>query len=311
MSSRKTKPRISVVCPVHDNAPQLKQFTREVASALPGYRVEIILVDDGSTDNSWEVIQSLAQAAGPGIQVAGLRLARNFGQHNAIVAGLQNAKGELVVVMDADLQDNPAYIPGMISLLRPGIDVIHTRRQRNIHSLKDIVSYVAHRVLSVFSEIRYHSATGNFKLLSRRAVITALKYRAPQPVFEVMVERAGYGASVIDVVRRPREANASSYSLMRSLRFMSSLMLSYSSLPAIVCVSLAVLQLAGALLLFIVRAQDRREVFILVFAGQGILFLVLGLILMYMREIQRAARGWPAYDIVETTNRVRRTRAKS
>lgn len=305
MSAAKRNPSISVVSPVYNNANHIAKLAGEISAALDRWRLEIILVDDGSTDNSWQIITSLAATGSGRHRVRGLKLSRNFGQHAAIYAGLRNAGGDFIAVLDADLQDDPRYLPEMLSLMTGqaggsrGFDIVHTRRIKKKRTLRVMVSQVVYRVLTWASEIPLHPAMGNYKLLSRRALTAALAYNASQPLFELMVKRAGFPATQIDVERRTRPVDTSAYSFADSLGFIGRLLVSYSSLFFRIALYLG-LGLAAAGLAGLFAFAETRPVIISALAVVvGSVFLMGGLIGYYVRFLQVSGRGWPVFVVEE------------
>src|SRR5689334_7028828 len=125
-------PMLSVVVPVYNEVQNLEPLHRELGAALGGSSHEIIYVDDGSTDGSWELLKKLASA--PDSTVTALRLRRNFGQTAALAAAFDAARGEVIVAMDADLQNDPADIPRLLEKIKEGYEVVsgwRARRQDN------------------------------------------------------------------------------------------------------------------------------------------------------------------------------------
>src|SRR5258705_13427119 len=125
---------LSIVSPVYRAEMILgelvQQITASCSAITPDF--EIILVEDGSTDKSWQAIEDVCRQDK---RVKGIKLSRNFGQHYAISAGLQESRGEFVIVMDCDLQDNPKYIADLYQKAREGYDIVFTRKQKRRHSL--------------------------------------------------------------------------------------------------------------------------------------------------------------------------------
>ncbi len=302
MAVQKSKLLVSVVSPVYNNARHLSDLTREITSSLAGFNTEIILVDDGSPDHSWQVIRELAKHRQPRLKVRGVRLSRNFGQHAAIFAGLKHARGSYVFVLDADLQDNPAFMRAMLDKALEGFDIVHARRTRQRMNFRRLVTKLVYRLLTLSSEIRLHATMGNFKLLSRRALDTALRFAGPQPLFELMVDRAGYRAASVDVERRNRPVDVSAYNLRDSLRFIGNLLVTYSSL-------LFRLFLFGGLLLIPVGLIGMgcglywSAVPYLVVAAAlfnaGLILLCAAIVGLYVRAQQMSTRGAPAFVVEE------------
>ena len=162
-------PYLSIISPVYASEKLVDELVRRIQSSLSVITedYEIILVDDCGPDNSWERIQ--AQAARDG-RVRGMRLSRNFGQHKAITAGLEQAQGEWVVVMDCDLQDQPEEIPGLYAHAQTGgYDLVFARRvERQDSWLKRTGSRAFYQMLSYLTETRQDPAIANFGIYHRK-----------------------------------------------------------------------------------------------------------------------------------------------
>lgn len=296
MPRTQTKPLISVVSPVCNNAGQIVQLVSEIRHALAGYSCEIILVDDDSSDASWLQICELAARRSAGFRVHGVKLSRNFGQHAAIHAGLLRARGDFVAVLDADLQDNPAYLPEMLKKAVAGAGVVHTRRKKVPMTWQKFLSIIAHKILTHDSEISMHDAMGNFKMLSRRALDAALSYRLEKPVFELMVAKAGFTADFVEVERRSRPVAGSAYTVRKSFHLFFGLMQSYSSLIFriwLICGILLVSAAVVALGYFLHTASVTGLVLFAASLISGCVLLVGAVLGFYIRALQLAGRNWP------------------
>jgi dolichol-phosphate mannosyltransferase len=163
--------RISVAIPLHDEELVFSELIRRVAAvldSLPGGPHEIVLVDDGSEDKTFELIRD---AAGRDSRVVGVRLSRNFGHQAALTAALETVSGEVVVVMDGDLQDRPEEIPRFLAEYEQGYEVVYAQRTQRKESLALRAAYFTfYRVLNRLSELEVPVDSGDFALLSRRVV---------------------------------------------------------------------------------------------------------------------------------------------
>ncbi|MBL8035342.1 MAG: glycosyltransferase family 2 protein [Leptospiraceae bacterium] len=292
---------ISVVAPVYNNARHLPLLLEEIRQSGGGYRYEVIFTDDGSPDDSWQVIAQLARLNDKSCTVRGLKLSRNFGQHAAIYAGLSHARGDYVVVLDADLQDDPVYIPELIAKAQAGFDVVHTQRVKKRRSLRRFISEIVYRILTIGSEIPLHRGMGNYKLMSRRALAVMLEYREYPPLFELMAERAGFPAGFVEIRRRSRPVNVSAYRMADSFRFIAALLFTYSSLLFrcfVVCGALLTLSgMAGLLWVVLGNAAVMTAVLLGITLQGGLILLVGGIIGLHVRSAQRAARSWPIFTV--------------
>ncbi|MFZ5627731.1 MAG: glycosyltransferase family 2 protein [Spirochaetota bacterium] len=301
------KPRqprlVSVVAPVHNNAAQLPRLVAEVAASLQPNKVEIVLVDDGSSDDSWAIIRKEKAKNRGRLSVRGIRLSRNFGQHRAICAGLQAAQGDFVFVLDADLQDDPAYMPEMLALALSGHEVVHARRRARIFNPRHLVSQLVYLVVTKVSEIPWHPGMGNYKILSRKALLAALKFQTYHPLLELMVAQAGFRPGFLDVRRRTRPGTASAYGFFASLRFVFGLLVNYSTLffRAMLITGLIVAT-AVPLLLLVFAGPEQIERIIAGCAAlaSGTLLMASGILGYYIRNLQVSSRQWPIFVIDET-----------
>jgi polyisoprenyl-phosphate glycosyltransferase len=210
-------PLISVVTPVY-GAACLEQLYRRVAAALPAIsdNFEIVMVNDASPDQAWSLIEALAALDS---RVRGLNLSRNVGQHEAILAGLEHARGEWVVVMDCDLQDQPEEIPRLYhAALESNFDVVlarRTLRQQTFH--RALASKAFYALLSIVTGIVHDPAVANFGIY-RRTVIEAIIATRERHFFPLLVRSVGFRQTSIDVTHAQRGAGASSYSVARMVR---------------------------------------------------------------------------------------------
>jgi dolichol-phosphate mannosyltransferase len=295
-------PLISVVAPVYNNAAQLPQLIAELAESLQRNRVEVILVDDGSVDNSWATIRQLKASYHGRMAVRGLRLSRNFGQHRALCAGLEAARGDYVFTLDADLQDDPAYMPSMLALALSGYEIVHARRRARLFNVRHLISLCVYLIVTKVSEIPLHPGMGNYKLLSRKALQAALEFRTYEPLLELMVAHAGFKPGFVDVIRRPRPGTASAYSFRAAIGFILNLMVNYSSLFFQTLVLVGTFCLIGAPLLLILLASSKYFPLIasLVLSLQASMLLIAaGITGYYIRNLQKHGRKWPVYVVEE------------
>lgn len=226
-----TSPGFSVVSPVYACEACLDELCDRLFATLDGMHTdyEVILVCDASPDGSWQRIRDIAAAHE---QVVGLRLARNVGQHCAISAGLEHARGEWVVVMDCDLQDVPEEIPALYAKAREGYELVFAQRiERRDSWLKRLASRTFYRLLGYLTGTQYDSSTANFGIFSARAIaaVNALPERGR--FFPLMVRWAGYRTTVLPVAHAQRAAGESSYTFRKLVRLATEIVLSYSDKP--------------------------------------------------------------------------------
>ncbi len=200
-------PTLSVVIPVYDEEDVVGAFHERLAAVLDRLAcpAEILYVDDGSRDGTMEILRKLrSRDARVGI----VALSRNFGKEVALTAGLDHAAGDAVVVIDADLQDPPELIPELVAKWREGSDVIYARRtsRHGEGPLKRTTSWLFYRVLQRVSHVRIPEDTGDFRLLSRRAVEALGRLREQHRYMKGLYSWIGYDQAEVRYRRDPRHA---------------------------------------------------------------------------------------------------------
>ena len=225
-------PTISIVVPVYDEEPTLDVLVRRVVDVLEatGDSFELVLVDDGSRDGSWDRMRALAARDRRLVLV---RLSRNFGHQIAVTAGIDAARGEAVVLMDADLQDPPEVVPEMIARWREGFDVVYGRRtQRHGESLfKRATAAAFYRLIRRLTNIDIPEDTGDFRLMSRRVVEVLKQLRERNRFVRGMVAWIGYRQTAVEYERAERVAGETKYPLRKMLRFAADAIVSFSYAP--------------------------------------------------------------------------------
>ena len=226
-------PTLSIVAPCFNEQQVLPDFLRRVAQVCTALslRYEIVLVDDGSRDATWDII---VQAAMADARILGVRLRRNHGHQTALSAGLAASSGDLVLIIDADLQDPPELLPTMIDTMRSaGADVVYgQRRQRAGESaFKRITALVFYRMLSWLSDTPIPRNTGDFRLLSRPVVDLICNMREQHRFLRGMVAWIGGRQVPLVYDREPRQAGSTKYPIGRMMRFASDAITGFSRRP--------------------------------------------------------------------------------
>ncbi len=222
---------VSVVLPLYDEAQVLERLHKLVAAALAaaGCRYEILYVNDGSTDDSAAILDQLA-AADPHVKV--LHFSRNFGHQAAVQAGLCHAHGDCVIVMDSDLQDDPACIGEFLAKWQEGYDVVYAIRiGRKENAIKRFLFYSFYRVLNGLSRTPMPADAGNFGLLDARVAgeVTAMIER--DRYFPGLRSWVGYRQTGVTVERGERHDDRPRVSLLGLFRLAKSAVISFSSIP--------------------------------------------------------------------------------
>ncbi len=233
VTSRETPPRFSVVVPVYRGARTLEALHRRLAAVMEGLgeSFEILLVDDSSDDDSWTVIRALADRDP---RVRGLRLMRNSGQANATMAGLADARGDLFINLDDDLQHPPEEIPKLVAALSadPDLDMVVGVPRQKRHSLwRNLASGLLNRLSrSVFGKERSFQIT-TFRILRRRAVEPLLAMNLPNPTPGAMLQTITPRSTTVAVDHAPRGEGRSGYTLAKMVNKTVHMLLGFSTFP--------------------------------------------------------------------------------
>ncbi len=209
---------LSVVIPVYNEAENLLPLCSDVTDALLGLRgpFEILFVDDGSTDGSAELLRELARKEET-IKVVALQ--RNFGQTAAMMAGIHHARGDVIVVMDGDGQNDPADIPALLDKLAEGYDVVSGwRRDRKDAWLRVFLSRVANALISRVSGLRLHDYGCSLKAYRRKAIESVRLYGEMHRFIPIYASWWGARVTEIPVNHRPRLEGSSKYGLERIVK---------------------------------------------------------------------------------------------
>ncbi len=222
-------PSLSIVIPVYNSAETLENLIARFESALAGYDIEAILVNDGSRDTSWKMIQQLTEKYN---WVRGINLMRNFGQHNALLCGIRAARHEIIVTIDDDLQNPPEEIPKLLAHLTDEIDVVYGTPQQEQHGFwRDMASQITKLVLqhAMGAETaRKVSAFRVFRTYLREAFV---KYHGPFVSIDVLLTWGTTKFASVPVEHHQRQAGISNYNLRKLITHAVNMMTGFSTLP--------------------------------------------------------------------------------
>ena len=211
-------PHISVVSPVYKSEKIIPELVKRIVEALSGItdNFEIILVEDGSPDNCWHKIEDEARKDE---RIKGIKLSRNFGQHFAITAGLEKAKGDYVVVIDCDLQDDPVYIPLLYEKAKEGFDIIYTFKSARKHSfLKNITARFFNKIFNYLIDnktFKSHKNVGSYSMLSRKAVNAFNSFNDYQRHYLMVLRWLGFSSTYVEIKHKNRFQGKSSYNFSK------------------------------------------------------------------------------------------------
>ncbi len=297
--------RLSVVVPVYNEEEVLPAFCERldaVLATLPG-AAEIVFVDDGSVDGSGALLAALA-AHDPRVVV--ITLTRNFGHQAALCAGLDQASGDAVVLIDADLQDPPEVIRDFHARWKEGYDVVFGLRRRLEEGLlKRTVYHLFYRLLHLLADVEIPLDSGDFSLLDRRVV--ALLKALPERTRFLRGLRSWVGLRQVGVayVRKPRHRGDSKYSLAKLFRLAFDGIVSFSAVPLKLALVAGLLVSAGGFgcILLVIYLRLTRSydlpgwaslMVVVLFLG-GIQLLTIGIVGEYVARIYAEVKGRPLY----------------
>lgn len=223
---------VSVVVPVYNEEAVLEHLYQRLSDVLGKVEgsYEILLVNDGSRDASLEIMRKLRTADS---RVSLINLARNFGHQLAVTAGIDHARGEAVVIIDADLQDPPELIPEMLRLWREGSDVVYGQRTSRAGEsvFKKTSATAFYRVLRWMTSVEIPVDTGDFRLISRRVAETMKRLPEHHRFLRGMISWIGFKQTPLRYERAPRFAGETKYPLRKMIRFALDATVSFSFLP--------------------------------------------------------------------------------
>ena len=297
-------PDLSVVVTLYDEEATVEELHRRVAAALEGRSFELLFVDDGSRDRTWELVEAL-HAADP--RVRAIRFKRNFGQHPAMHAGLARARGEIVVTMDGDLQNQPEDIARLVAAVEAGADVASGRRAARHDSWgRTLPSRLINGMLRRFTKVDISDFGCAFNAYRRTAVEPMLPAIGKQKFTKALVLSGGASVVEVDVGHTARQGS-SRYSPLRLTRLALHVLAGFWPQPiqwigvllGTICGLLAGVVAVWGTVYWIVRADFPGFLFLagLVLVVLGIQGFILALVGEYLGRIQREVEGRPLYTI--------------
>lgn len=302
---------LSIVVPNFNEASCLEELAGRIQRALAGISLdayELIVVDDGSRDRSKEILRTLSAKDS---RIKALFLSRNFGHQFAITAGFDHARGQAVLVMDADLQDPPEIIPDFVKKWREGFDVVYgVRLSRAGESwFKKGTAALFYRLLRTLTRTEIPLDAGDFRLLSRRAMQALNQLRERSRFMRGLVSWIGYPQAPVYYHRAPRLAGETRYPVRKMVKLALDAILSFSDLPLRIatwigfagvglCLTYLTYAVAVKILLGTPVQGWASLVAIVVFIG-SVQLTVLGVMGQYVGRIYEELKGRPLYIVME------------
>jgi polyisoprenyl-phosphate glycosyltransferase len=303
---------ISVVIPVYGCKTALIELYLRLKQTLITITedFEIIMVNDASPDGAWETIVELANKD---IRVKGINFSRNFGQHYAITAGLENSSGEWVVIMDCDLQDIPEEIPTLYNKALEGYDIVFGQRLiRFDNFLKKIFSKFFYKTLEYFTETKQDYSIGNFGIYRKKAVESVLSMGDKIRFFPPMIKWVGFKSISVPVKHAERSYGKTSYSFRKLFHLALNTILTFSDKPLRLTVKLGsfivfssiIFSIYNLILFFNGKILEPgwTSIIISIWLLSGIIIFTLGIVGLYIGKIFENIKNRPIYIINEKVN---------
>jgi dolichol-phosphate mannosyltransferase len=303
---------LSVVVPVYNESSLIKELIHQIKFSVKSLTedFEIILVDDGSQDETWNFIENEANQEK---RIKGIKFSRNFGHHYAITAGLHNSTGDWVVVMDGDLQDRPEVIPDLYNKAQTGFDIVFVSRQNRPEKLYyRVAQKFFYWTLRTLSGIDFDSRQANFSIINRKVVEAFKNFPENARFYGSTIKWLGFNRSFILADHGIRYSGKPSYTLKKRIKLASDIILSFSERPLKFAIGLGLLisTISILLALWVVYGTFRwgysvtgwASGIVSILFSSGIILTVLGIIGIYLGRIFQEVKGRPLFIISETFN---------
>jgi polyisoprenyl-phosphate glycosyltransferase len=308
-----TRPTLSLVLPIYNEEeviPELHTRLQEFLRKL-GVSAEVVFVNDGSRDRSMELLRGIAQGE---LRYRVLSFARNLGHQTAITAGVDYARGQAVVVMDADLQDPPEVVLEMVEKWRAGFDVVYGRRRSRAGEtwFKLVTARVFYRMFAAMIPIEVPLDTGDFRLMSRKVVVALRELRETHRFVRGMVAWVGFKQTEVLYDRPGRFAGETKYPLRKMVRFALDGITSFSVLPLRFSTYLGMVTSVGSLGVIVWAllskfvyhhvVQGWTGLIIVVALLASVQLLMIGILGEYIGRIYEEVKRRPLYLVGDTVN---------
>jgi dolichol-phosphate mannosyltransferase len=304
-------PKYSLIIPIYNEEETIPELYRRVSDVMDSLddSVELILINDGSRDRSLNLMRELQERDA---RVCYISFARNFGHQAAVTAGLNFARGQVIVVLDADLQDPPELIPKMIESWQAGYHVVYAQRTKRKKEswFKRLTAYVFYRLLRRLADVDIPADTGDFCLMDRQVVDVLNSMPERNRYIRGLRAWIGFRQTAVKFERDPRFAGEVKYTFKKSLALAINSLVSFSKIPLRLSTYLglfsALIALLMALLVLYWRLQQPDSpvtglatILIAVFFLGSVQLISIGILGEYIGRIYEEVKGRPAYTIAE------------
>jgi dolichol-phosphate mannosyltransferase len=308
------QPFISIVIPVYKAENIINNLVSRLTEAVEivTSAYEIILIEDHSPDRSWDLI---VEHCDKNPRIKGIKLSRNFGQHSAISAGLENAGGDCAIVMDCDLQDNPKYIKDLVAKSNEGFDIIFTiKKKRKYNLFKDVTAGIFHRIFNYLvgnNDIQSQGLIGSYSLITRKVIDAYCQINDVFRPYLYVIQWLGFSKGYIQVEHEYRNEGKSSYTLSKLISLGLDSIISQTdrllklSIFSGFCLSIVGF-VSGIWLIikyFISGFQAGwLSIFVTIIFSSGLILISLGIIALYIGKMFEQTKNRPYYIIEQKRN---------
>jgi polyisoprenyl-phosphate glycosyltransferase len=299
---------ISIIIPVYNNSSTLHELAMRITLTLKNEKYEIIFINDGSVDDSREILKGIVKEFR---QVRVISFSRNFGQHPAISAGFERARGDKIILMDADLQDRPENIPLLIDNLKGNIDIVYTiRHDKQKMFFRDMTSNFFHYLMAKQIRTKMPRNIGTFSLFSRKVLEAILQYKEVNILFGPLLYSVGFQYCCVPIERDQRLNSKSSYSFIKRLELGVNSIISYTDLPYKIFSCIGIIFLFGSLIYTIlillqylffgrILPDGTTIIILLILITIGSIISCLGILGIYLVRVFQEVLHRPRYLIDE------------
>ena len=304
--------KLSVVIPVLNESSLLRELVKRVIVNVEIITkdYEIIIVDDGSSDNTWSLLKVEAQNNS---KVKGIKFSRNFGHHYAITAGLFSVKGEWTVVMDGDLQDRPETIPELYDKAMEGFDIVFVSRTKRTEKwFYKAAQKIYYTILRSLSGINFDSTQANFSIINKKVVQAFINFPENARFYGSTIKWLGFNRTYILAEHGKRYSGTPSYTIKKRLKLASDVILAFSDRPLKIAISLGLFVSTFALFMagYIIygafnwgyAALGWPSIIVTIVFFSGNILIVLGILGLYIGRIFSEVKNRPLYVVTETLN---------
>lgn len=304
-------PLISIVSPVYQAEFIVDKLVSRIIEKVSkiSKNFEIILVEDGSHDNSWSVIEKNCNKDS---RIKGIKLSRNFGQHHAITAGLKYASGEVTVLMDCDLQDDPAYISLLYEKYKEGYDTVFTKRINRKHSFFNIFLSKIYKILFyLFSDKSFDIDMGSLVLFSKKVRKEFLMIKDKDRLYGQILKWVGFKQIYINVEHNEREQGNSSYTFNKLINLAIQGWISHSNKLLMLSIYagfiFSIFAFIGIFIIFFLYFVNGFQsgwasLFVLNLFSTGLILTSIGVLGIYIGKVFQQSKDKPIYIVSEKVN---------